>query len=177
MTRCRSFLQAHRPTRRHVLEAGALGAFGLSLPSLLARDSTAAAAPRAKACIVLFMWGGPSHVDTWDPKPDAPPEIRGEFASIPTTVPGLRVSEHFPRLAQLAQRYAVVRSMTHTDPAHLSPVHHLFTGRVAPVPNSDSAPATRNDAPHLGAVLAKFRPASAGVPTAVTLPPMYSALI
>jgi hypothetical protein len=165
---CRDYTR--RPTRRHVLEAGALGAFGLGLPALLARDSASGPAPRAKACIVLFMWGGPSHVDTWDPKPDAPSGIRGEFASVATSVPGLRVSEHFPRLAALAHRYTVVRSMTHTDPAHLSPVHHLFTGRVAPVPNSDNAPATRNDAPHLGAVLAKLRPGAAGVPTAVTLP-------
>ncbi|MBN9516917.1 DUF1501 domain-containing protein [bacterium] len=168
MPPCRDYFR--RPTRRSVLEAGTLGAFGLGLPALLARDSASGPAPRAKACIVLFMWGGPSHVDTWDPKPDAPREIRGEFASVATSVPGLRISEHFPRLAKLAHRYTVVRSMTHTDPAHLSPVHHLFTGRVAPVPNSDAAPATRNDSPHLGAVLAKLRPSAAGVPTAVTLP-------
>jgi hypothetical protein len=116
------------------------------------------------------MWGGPSHIDTWDPKPDAPAEVRGEFKPIPTTVPGLQISEHFPRLAKLARKYAVVRSMTHDDPAHLSPVHHLMTGRIAPVPKSDAAPATRNDAPHMGAMLAKFRPSPDGVPTCVQLP-------
>jgi hypothetical protein len=164
---CRDFRAAH-PTRRQVIQGGTLGVLGLGLADLLA--SEAPAKPAAKSVILLFMWGGPSHLDTWDPKPDAPAEVRGEFRPIPTTVPGLRISEHFPRLAKLAHKYAVVRSMTHDDPAHLSPVHHLMTGRVAPVPKSDAAPATRNDSPHLGAMLAKFRPAAAGVPTCVQLP-------
>jgi hypothetical protein len=167
---CRDFARSTALTRRHLLQAGTLGVFGLGLPDLLAADATAAGRPRARSVILLFMWGGPSHIDTWDPKPDAPAEVRGEFRAIPTTVPGLRIGEHFPRLARLAHKYAVVRSMTHTDPAHLSPVHHLMTGRVAPVPNSDAAPATRNDSPHMGAVLAKLRPGAGGVPVCVTLP-------
>ncbi|MBX9628517.1 MAG: DUF1501 domain-containing protein [Gemmataceae bacterium] len=153
-----------------MLEAGSLGLMGLGLSDLLASDAAPVGKPKAKSVIVLFMWGGPSHIDTWDPKPDAPAEVRGEFKPIPTAVPGLRISEHFPRLAGLAHKYAVVRSMSHSDPAHLSPVHHLFTGRVARVPNSDDAPATRNDSPHLGAVLARLHPSPGGVPTAVTLP-------
>ena len=155
------------PSRRDVLRTG-VGSLALS--GLLAPRSSAAPEPTAKACILLFMWGGPSHLDTWDPKPDAPAEVRGPFASIPTTVPGLRVSEHFPQLATLADQYAVVRSMSHTDPAHLSTVHHLMTGRVAPRPNSDADPATRADAPHLGSMLAKLKPPVGAVPPAVTLP-------
>ncbi len=155
------------PSRRDVLRTG-VGSLALS--GLLAPRAAAAPEPTAKACILLFMWGGPSHLDTWDPKPDAPAEVRGPFASIPTSVPGLRISEHFPRLAKLADQYAVVRSMSHTDPAHLSTVHHLMTGRVAPRPNSDADPATRADAPHLGSMLGKHRPTAGAVPPAVTLP-------
>lgn len=168
---CRDFLDSSSLTRRHLLQAGALGVFGLGLTDLLAAESQSIARKsRAKSVILLFMWGGPSHIDTWDLKPEAPAEVRGEFKPIATSVPGLQISEHFPRLAKLAHKYAVIRSMSHTDPAHLSPVHHLMTGRVAPVPNSDAAPATRNDHPHMGAVLAKFQPSGAGVPTCVTLP-------
>jgi len=116
------------------------------------------------------MWGGPSHIDTWDPKPNAPVEVRGEFQSIATTVPGLRISEHFPRLAQQAHRYAVVRSMSHTDPAHLSPTHHLMTGRKASKINSDADGPSRSDAPCMGAVVSKYAPCKGPMPSAITLP-------
>src|SRR3954452_25588557 len=108
---------------------------GLGLPQLLAaRAETPAARPlaglgRARSCILLFMWGGPSQLDTWDLKPNAPAEVRGEFRPIATSVPGTQISEHFPRLARYAHRYAILRSLTHDDPAHLSSVHHLTTGR------------------------------------------------
>lgn len=166
---CRDFYSS-RPTRRQLIQGGTLGVLGLGLSDLLAAESVTRPRARAKSVILLFMWGGPSHIDTWDPKPDAPAEVRGEFKPIATAVPGLRISEHFPRLARLADKYAVVRSMSHDDPAHLSPVHHLMTGRAAPVPKSDAAPATRNDSPHMGAMLAKFRPAVDGVPSCVQLP-------
>src|SRR6478672_7265351 len=98
-------------TRREVLRVGGLGigSHGLGLPTLLrAREAAGAGAAgaglhgfgRAKACIVLFMWGGPAQQDTWDLKPDAPEQVRGEFKPIPTTVPGLTVCEHLPLLAQ-----------------------------------------------------------------------------
>lgn len=157
------------PTRRDILRAGAVGS--LSLSTLLSQRGVAAGPePTARACILLFMWGGPSHLDTWDPKPNAPTEVRGPFASIPTRVPGLRISEHFPRLAKLADQYAVVRSMSHTDPAHLSNVHHLMTGRLAPRPNSDADPPSRSDSPHVGSVLTRLKPSQGVMPTAVSLP-------
>ena len=158
------------PTRREVLCAGALAPLGFGLTEVLQARSDAAPKGRAKSVILLFMWGGPSHIDTWDPKPGAPPEVRGLFRSIATTVPGLRIGEHFPRLATRAHQYAVVRSMTHTDPAHLSPVHHLMTGRIAPKPNSDADGASRGDAPCLGAVVQKLLPSPGAGPPAVTLP-------
>jgi Protein of unknown function (DUF1501) len=166
---CAAFRSAV-PHRRQVLQAGVLAPFGLGLADVLGAEPRGGAKPAAKSVILLFMWGGPAHLDTWDPKPEAPAEVRGEFQSIATTAPGVRISEHFPRLAKRAHQYAIIRSMTHDDPAHLSPVHHLMTGRIAPVPKSDSAPATRNDSPHIGALLAKFRPSAGGVPTCVQLP-------
>ncbi len=157
-------------TRRELLRAGSLAPFGLGLYDILAPRASAARKGSAKSVILLFMWGGPSHLDTWDPKPNAPPEIRGQFQSIPTTVPGLRIGEHFPRLAMRAKQYAVVRSMTHTDPAHLSPVHHLMTGHIAAKPNSDNDGARRTDAPCLGAVVQKVLPSVGALPASVTLP-------
>ncbi|MDB5310190.1 MAG: hypothetical protein JWO38_4392 [Gemmataceae bacterium] len=153
------------PSRRDIVRAGAFGLLGSLVPS-----AAGAQKPSAKSVIVLFMWGGPSHLDTWDPKPDAAAEVRGLFRAVQTTVPGLRISEHFPRLATRATKYAVVRSMTHTDPAHLSPVHHLFTGRVAAKPNSDADGASRADSPCIGAVVGKVAAGAGPMPTAVTLP-------
>ncbi len=164
----------HGLTRREVLRAGCLATLGLGLHSVLAPQASASPKGRAKSVILLFMWGGPSHLDTWDPKPAAPEQIRGQFQSIATTVPGLRIGEHFPRLASRAKQYAIVRSMTHTDPAHLSPVHHLMTGHVAAKPNSDSDGARRSDAPCLGAVVRKVLPSAGAIPPAVTLPWLVS---
>src|SRR5690349_16835564 len=96
-------------SRREWLRVGGLGGLGLSglgLPTLWQSQATASAPkPRAKACIVLFMFGAPAHQDTWDLKPDAPSAVRGEFQPISTNVSGIHVSEHIPRLAQLADRY------------------------------------------------------------------------
>jgi len=155
-----------------MLRVGSLAPLGFGLGSVLGGRSSAASSQKkgAKSVILLFMWGGPSHLDTWDPKPNAPPEVRGEFQSISTSVPGLQISEHFPRLATRAHQYAVVRSMTHTDPAHLSPVHHLMTGRIATKTNSDVDGASRGDAPCLGAVVQKLLPSLSAIPPAVTLP-------
>jgi hypothetical protein len=161
--------------RRHLLQAGALGAIGLSMPGLLAAREMATS-PRsagfgqARRCILLFMWGGPSQLDTWDPKPEAPAEVRGEFKPIDTNVPGIQISEHFPLLAKQADKYAIVRSVGHNDPAHLSSVHHLTTGRLAPRPMSDADPPSRDDWPHIGSMLGRLRPSSGTLPSAITIP-------
>jgi len=118
--------------RREFLRAGSLGLFGLSLKDLLAGQAVAASPERiarAKACIVLFMWGGPAQQDTWDPKPDAPSEYRGEFQPISTKVPGLQICEHLPLLAKRADQLAVIRSMTHDNVSHTHATHYLLTGR------------------------------------------------
>src|SRR5262245_2956488 len=128
---CPGFFSAAPMGRREFLRAGSLGLFGLSLSQLLQTRARAADGPplpprpRAKACILLFMWGGPAQQDTWDPKPDAPAEYRGEFKPIPTAVPGLQICEHLPRLARAADRLAVVRSLTHPDVDHTTATSYL----------------------------------------------------
>ncbi|WP_422926329.1 DUF1501 domain-containing protein [Singulisphaera sp. PoT] len=174
-TGCQGF-RAARFTRRGVLKLGALSMTGLSLPELL-RGRTAQAATggkggfgRAKSCILIFQWGGPSQLDTWDPKPDAPAEIRGEFGTIATKIPGVRISEHFPKLAAQTHRLAIIRSMTHDDPAHLSTAHRLLTGHLAPTPYSDAAGPSPHDWPSLGSLIARCRPTEGAIPAAVTMP-------
>ena len=113
-------------SRREWLRVGGLGAFGVALPSLLQARQTATPAGmgeafgKAKACIVLFLLGGPPQHETWDPKPDAPAEIRGPCKPIPSSVPGLHVGELFPRTAALAHKVAVLRAMSSNDNAMLA---------------------------------------------------------
>lgn len=162
--------------RRDVLQAGSLGLFGLTLPQLLAGQSLAKdiqpvpltpdSFGRAKACILLFMWGGPAHQDTWDLKPEAPAEIRGEFLPISTNVPGIQICEHFPRLAQRVDQLAIVRSMTHTDVNHTTSTHYLLTGQPPP-PGGD----LRGDWPHMGAVLARLGRGTEPLPPFVSMRP------
>jgi len=161
--------------RRAFLRAGAIGALGLSLPQLLAAAEEPATDPtfgRAKRCILLFLMGGPPQHDTWDPKPDAPAEVRGEFRPIASSVPGIRVGELFPLLAQQAHRYTIVRSITHTDSTHTTAGYTMLTGMPHPNPG---VPSARNgprptDHPHFGSVMATVHSARSGLPPFVTLP-------
>jgi hypothetical protein len=173
-TACPEFSQLQL-SRRKALQAGALALTGLGLPDLLRAkpvgfNSGPNAFGRAKSCILIFLWGGPSQLDTWDPKPDAPEDIRGPFRCISTNVPGISMSEHFPMLAQQAHRLSIVRSMNHDDPAHLSTAHRLLTGHLAPTPNSDAAGPSARDWPHLGALVSKLRPTPGAIPSAVNMP-------
>lgn len=158
------------------MRAGALTMTGLGLPELFRRRAAAESVAksngfgRARSCILIFQWGGPSQLDTWDPKPDAPAEIRGEFGTIATRTPGVRLSEHFPLLAEQTHRMTIIRSMSHDDPAHLSTAHRLLTGHLAPTPYSDAVGPSPSDWPHLGAILAKCRPSKGVMPQAVTMP-------
>lgn len=167
---CRDFLRTRRLSRRAVLQTGAASWLGLTLPKLLTAQSNSGARPSAKRCILLFMWGGPSQLDTFDMKPRAPAEIRGDFQSIETSVPGLRICEHFSKMAPLMDRVALVRSLTHNDPAHLSSAHATLTGHRAPVLFSDAEPPSSRDTPHLGSVMTKLRPAGDALPSFVTMP-------
>lgn len=132
-------------------------------------ESTRTAIPgfgRAKAVIIVFASGGQSQIDTWDPKPDAPLEIRGEFDSIPTAVPGVRFSEHMPRIARIADRMTVVRSMSHEDLDHGSALYLTLTGRYHQR-RSSNPPPRPTDYPTHGSVLKRVRPRSDFVHPAV----------
>lgn len=173
---CREFRQAGQLTRRRMLQVGSISALGLGLGDLESRLASAEThgsslpARRAKACIFLFMWGGPSQLETFDLKPDAPAEVRGEFKPISTKVPGVQIGEHFTGLASLTDKLTIIRSLTHDDPAHLSSGHATLTGQLAPVIKSDATPPSGKDAPHLGALVSKLRPTAKGLPSFVAMP-------
>jgi hypothetical protein len=149
-------------SRRELLRIGGVSLGSLSLPDLLAGRSTAAEAPRsfgrAKNCIILYLSGGASHHDTFDPKPDAPAEIRGEFDTIATALPGIRFSRYLPATAGLMNRVALVRSMTHTSSGHATGGYAMFTGQTYPRTESDANFMGRQEAPHIGSALAKIAP-------------------
>jgi hypothetical protein len=175
--RSRKSMGVLRPGRRAVLSAGTAGLLsGGLLPPLMAGtdlSSSVSQVPgfgRAKRCLMLFMWGGPSQLDTFDPKPDAPKEVRGEFSPISTVTPGLQICEHFKNLAPLTDLVTVIRSLTHDDPAHLSSAHTALTGQLPPVNKSDAAPPSRNDSPQLGSLLSKFCAVPPGMPSSVMMP-------
>ncbi|MBL9123112.1 MAG: DUF1501 domain-containing protein [Planctomycetaceae bacterium] len=157
-----------RISRRAVLQLGALGGGALTLADLLRCRSTAAAGAsvrRDTAVIHLFMGGGPSHIDMFDLKPQAPREIRGEFQPIATSVPGLEICEHLPCLAKSMQHLAVIRSAAHAEPSHLPASHWMVTG-YRPSPGT-----TTNVNPYCGAVVAKQRGANIpGLPPYVSIP-------
>jgi Protein of unknown function (DUF1501) len=143
---------------------------GLLRSEAMTQDSSIHGFGRAKSCILIFLWGGPSQLDTWDPKPGAPEDVRGPFRAISTRVPGISIGEHFPLLAQQAHRLSIVRSMSHDDAAHLSTAHRLLTGHLAPTPFSDAAGPSPQDWPHLGAIVSKLRPTAGAIPSAVNMP-------
>jgi len=121
----------HLPTRRETLKAGAIGMMGLGLAELSALQSQAAASsPKAKSVIFVFLTGGLSQLDSFDLKPDAPAEIRGEFKSIDTRTSGVRICEHLPMLADRSDKYALVRSVATGSDGHEVACHMLLTGRL-----------------------------------------------
>ena len=153
-------MKSGRISRRRVLQAGAIPLLGLGLPRLLSAQplaSNPAAIP--KSCIFIFQYGGLSQLDSWDPKPHSAAEVRGPYQPIPTAVPGFQVGELMPRLATLADRYAVIRSMSHNVPVHDIANKMLLAGQSLPAA----------DAPSFGAVVSKLRPSTASVPSHVWL--------
>lgn len=160
-------------SRRELLRIGSLGAAGLTLPHLLAADERATAnnlAASADAAIVIFLNGGPSHLDMWDMKPDAPVEIRGEFSPIETTNPGVQLCEHLPRMANLMHHAALVRSMHHNvNNAHALAVYTALTGHDRGDGNVLVASGPE-DHPCPGAVLTRLRPPERNIVPYVALP-------
>jgi hypothetical protein len=159
-------------TRRNMLQVGAVGALNLTLPRLLAagdRLTRDGGAPRADSCILIFLNGGPSHLDTWDMKPDLPQGMRSEFRPTSTAVPGLQVCEHLPRLARLMSRCTLVRSVHHDQVAHAPAVYTALTGVRSNV-RAGLLGAKPTDHPAIGSVVGRARPPALQVPPYVLLP-------
>ncbi len=147
--------------RRDFVQAGVLGTVGLTLPGYLRQlQSADAKAPAAKSAIVIWLGGGPPHLDTFDMKPEAPDDIRGEFQAIPTNV-GVSICEHLPHLAKCADKYAVLRGVSHTLAGHELGTNYLSTGN-RPVPSLVY--------PGYGAVVSKELPGDQRLPHFVAIP-------
>ncbi|MBC8353700.1 MAG: DUF1501 domain-containing protein [Planctomycetes bacterium] len=150
-------------SRRRLLQVGGIGSLRLTLPSLLQAEelerSAARSKSQAKSCIFIHQYGGLSQLDSWDMKSDAPLEIRGPYEPIETATPGFRICELMPRLAQMSEQYAVIRSMTHKMSQHDKANSMLLAGRDKPAA----------DDPSFGAVVTKLRPAMASIPGHVWL--------
>jgi hypothetical protein len=160
-------------TRREVLRVGGLLAAGLALGDFLRLRAVAGGrAASADSCILVFLNGGMSHLDTFDPKPGQPAEVRGEFSTIRTTVPGVLVTEHLPRLARQAHRYAVLRTVSFEGRLgnHSPACYHVLTGREPEGEAAVLAPPRPTDHPAPGAAAARLRPTRAGVPAYVMVP-------
>ncbi|MEX0716657.1 MAG: DUF1501 domain-containing protein [Planctomycetaceae bacterium] len=152
-------------SRRDMLQVGLVGTVGLTLPRLLEARTPVSAATgtsrSARSCIFIMLSGGPSQIDTLDPKPEAPIDIRGQYTPISTAVPGTYVCEMLPKLAKLADRYTLIRSMSHTVSTHVGAAHVTNSGK------SDGN--FRNGEPYFGSVMAKLRPSEESVPSYVWL--------
>ena len=170
-------------TRRDFIQIGLHGALGLGFCDLLRLRAGAAATESLGAtrpsgtiktggkdvnCILVWLDGGPSHYETFDPKPDAPSEIRGEFKAIPTKVPGIHFAECVPKLAEVADKFTVVRSICHKDPNHGGGNHYMMTGMPTPVPVACGAFVTFH--PSFGSVVSYRRGLRDGLPAYVAIP-------
>jgi hypothetical protein len=162
-------------TRRELLQVGYSGLLGMGLPSLLAHQAGAAAGAggterrRARSVILVFLTGAPSHLDTFDLKPDAPAEVRGTFQPIATRAVGVQICEHLPRLAARADKFAIIRSITHGLPSHEHATHMVLTG-IDKMPLGSTHMASRHDWPCYASGLDYVRPRRDGLPNGVMLP-------
>src|SRR5580692_9221433 len=169
-----------RLSRRQLLRIGGLGSLNLTLPGLLRAEADAVKAGSLKgtsgttqpirSCIFIFHYGGPSHIDTFDMKPNAPAEIRGQFGSIATSVPGLRVCEHLTHTSKVMHRVAVIRSMHHPMTNHNAAAFTALCGRNPLKGDLELLGNDRNDPPCYGAILSATMRERPGLPTYVALP-------
>jgi hypothetical protein len=160
--------------RRWLLRAGGLGCCGLGLAELLRAQSSEAAGPAGpspvQSCIMLFYYGGPSHLDTWDLKPHAPREVRGEFNGVATSVPGLPISEHLPRCSRIVDKLAIVRSMHHGMRNHNSAAVEALCGRAPLKGDLELLTDEPNNFPNYGAAISYLKPTRDLIPSHAALP-------
>lgn len=160
-------------SRRELLRIGGLSALGLTLPQFFAQRASAAHGSfgKAKACIVLFLVGGPPQQETWDPKPEAPADVRGEFGTIASSLPGLTVCELMPQTAKLAHKVSVLRALSTNNNIHSTSGYWMLTGHEHPNNAVEVAGMfSPNDWPCLGAMVKQLRQSPGGLPASITLP-------
>ena len=154
-------------TRRNFLRSS-VGLAGLTLPTFFKAQAVSTPKRRkAKACIVIYTWGGMSHYESFDPKPEAPVDIRGEFKSINTATPGIQFSEHIPLLAKHSNKLAIVRSVHHNNGAHSGAVYLNLTGHQ---PEGQIKAKGRKNWPSITSVISHFHRPLAGIPNAIRMP-------
>jgi hypothetical protein len=158
-----------RPSRRALIRAGSVGLGALTLDALLAARA-ADGTGRRRSVISIFLSGGLAQHETFDPKPDAPVEVRGEFAAIPTRTPGLVIGEHLPFLAARSDRWALCRSLTHRSNDHSAAHHIMLTGRSDLPPGFDPNGPKKSDWPAIAALANRVLPPQGVLPAAVVLP-------
>jgi hypothetical protein len=156
-----------------MLQVGALGTLGLSLPRVLRAEAESGLKVRAKSVIFLHQFGGVPQQDTFDMKPDAPKELRGEFRPIASTLPGLEVCELLPRMSVVMHYFTVVRSVNHRTSMHNSAAYYSLVGHQ-PLADIVSATASASDFPAYGSVVSKLAPSRRRVPTFVAMPWMIA---
>lgn len=165
-------------TRRDVLQVGVLSALGLGLPDLLRMQAASAATTGGKKkdvnCILIFQTGGPSQLETFDMKPDGPPETRGEFRPIKTNVPGFEISEHLPKLAKVADKFSVLRSLTHTNAGHGGGAHYMCTGKHPTAGFQEGLNRPNNQHPFFGSVVAMAKGVRQDLPPYIGLPALLT---
>ena len=156
----RSYRRCDGLTRRQSLHLGATSLFaGLTLPKLLRAEEANRTGGRrdakAKSCLFIFLEGGPPQQDMWDPKPDAPAEIRGPFQPISTALPGVIFTEHCQNCAKIANKFSVVRSHSHTDNGHSTGYHYVMTGHRPTIADGEYPVPTNELFPSLGSIVAR----------------------
>lgn len=158
-------------SRRSMLRIGGMGMLGLTLPKLLraAESPTSNPAPRAKSVVFLYQFGGPSHLETFDMKPNAPDGMRSHFGTIETSVPGLRIGEHLPECAKVMDKVTLIHGMHHTMKNHNSAAYYALTGHAPPLDDIRLRD-TLELYPAYGSVVDKFAPVEKGMPTFVSYP-------
>lgn len=168
-------------TRRQTLRLGATGLFGgLTLPQLLQAEEASKGTEqqrnaKAKACIFIFLEGGPPQQDMWDPKPDAPLEIRGPFQPISTKMPGVIFTEHCKECAKINDKFTVVRSHSHNDNGHATGYHYVMTGRRPTFADGEHPIPTNELFPSLGSIVGRELGSSGTVPAYINMPHHMSA--
>ena len=166
-------VSATRLSRRDTLRLGGLAAAATAWSPLAGASGVNDRVARpAKACILVYLLGGPPHLDMFDLKPDAPKEVRGPFSPISTNVPGTQICQHLPRLAARADRYALLRAVSHPNANHTPMIYYTLTGRHVeqPLVDNDVSPPRRTDFPAVGSTISRLRGAPFGLPGYVSVP-------